>query len=273
MLFLRIRSLAGFRCYWKLGAWLRKARHAAEARLAPTELPGALPGICHVCGAPRQFRITGRHWRETLLCPKCRLWNRVRAAAHFLDAKVKPGREASIYITEQKTSLYKALKEHYPNLEGSEYLGAECPAGGRNREGIRNESLTGLTFADGSLDCILCLEVLEHIPRYEQALRECARTLRPGGALVFTVPFMLGTQATLIRAREDEAGNILHIEPPEYHGDPLKTEGCLCFYHFGWDLLDRLRELGFRGGGAYLYWSRKYGYLGEPQAVFMARKG
>lgn len=43
--------------------------------------------------------------------------------------------------------------------------------------------------ADASFDAILCTEVLEHVPTPEAALREFARLLRPGGALILTAPF------------------------------------------------------------------------------------
>jgi SAM-dependent methyltransferase len=44
--------------------------------------------------------------------------------------------------------------------------------------------------ADASVDVTLCSEVLEHVPHPHMALRELARTLRPGGVLVLTVPFL-----------------------------------------------------------------------------------
>jgi len=277
MFFRRIDSCEGFHRYWKLSKWPRRIRAVMEKRLVPKKFPAAVRGVCHVCGGRRAFTVSGKdgdtsvHWRETLLCPECHLPNRLRAVVHFLDGKMRP-KDAALYLTEQKTHLYKVLKKRFPQAEGSEYLGGECPLGSRNAEGIRNESLTELTFADESFDCILCLEVLEHIPNYEAAIRECARVLRPGGMLLFTVPFMLGTQDTLIRATADEGGNITHIQPAEYHGDPLKEEGCLCFYHFGWDMLDKIRQLGLAQCGGYIYWSRKFCYLGEPQALFMAKK-
>ena len=52
-------------------------------------------------------------------------------------------------------------------------------------------------------------------------------------------------------------GTIEHLHPPEYHGDPLDPGGCLCFHHFGWDLLDLLRDAGFRSVTAYSVWSRR----------------
>jgi SAM-dependent methyltransferase len=44
--------------------------------------------------------------------------------------------------------------------------------------------------ADESIDCMLCSEVLEHVPHPHVAIREFARILRPGGVLLLTVPFL-----------------------------------------------------------------------------------
>ena len=48
---------------------------------------------------------------------------------------------------------------------------------------------TCLPFATGSLDGVVCSEVLEHIPKMHDAIREVGRTLRRGGSLVLTIPF------------------------------------------------------------------------------------
>jgi SAM-dependent methyltransferase len=45
-----------------------------------------------------------------------------------------------------------------------------------------------LPFADGSLDAVVSASVLEYVPDPGAVLAECARVLRPGGALVCTVP-------------------------------------------------------------------------------------
>lgn len=45
-----------------------------------------------------------------------------------------------------------------------------------------------LPFGNGSFDLVICSEVLEHIADYRQAVQESIRVLRPGGALVVSVP-------------------------------------------------------------------------------------
>ena len=44
-------------------------------------------------------------------------------------------------------------------------------------------------FPDGSFDCVFYTEVLEHVFEKEQFLQECRRVLKPGGKMIFTVPF------------------------------------------------------------------------------------
>jgi SAM-dependent methyltransferase len=44
--------------------------------------------------------------------------------------------------------------------------------------------------ADRSIDVALCSEVLEHVPHPHVAMAEFARTIRPGGVIVLTVPFL-----------------------------------------------------------------------------------
>ncbi|MCX7914757.1 MAG: class I SAM-dependent methyltransferase [Verrucomicrobiae bacterium] len=51
-------------------------------------------------------------------------------------------------------------------------------------------SVTALGLRSGSLDGILCSEVLEHVADFPAALREMARVLKPGGRLLITCPFL-----------------------------------------------------------------------------------
>ncbi len=51
---------------------------------------------------------------------------------------------------------------------------------------IRNVDLTAMPYADNSLDTIVSISVIEHIPAIEKALAEMYRCLKPGGSLLIT---------------------------------------------------------------------------------------
>ena len=63
---------------------------------------------------------------------------------------------------------------------------------------IRQGDLNGdLPFDDHSLDYVTCLEGLEHIENPQQAIREFARLLRPGGTVIVSIPNILNIEERL----------------------------------------------------------------------------
>ena len=90
--------------------------------------------------------------------------------------------------------------------------------------------------------------------------------------MMWSVPFGRNLQKNLIRATRNKDGTIIHHEPPEYHGDPINSDGCLCFTHFGWEMLQQVKEAGFKDAYAVAYWSDVFGYLGVEQIIFVASK-
>jgi ubiquinone/menaquinone biosynthesis C-methylase UbiE len=54
-----------------------------------------------------------------------------------------------------------------------------------------------LPFANQSFDYVTCLEGLEHIENPQQAMREFARVLRPGGTVIVSVPNILNIEERL----------------------------------------------------------------------------
>jgi SAM-dependent methyltransferase len=105
-----------------------------------------------------------------------------------------------------------------------------CPTG--ERDGAICEDITALKFENNSLDLIISSDVLEHVPRLDKAFSESARVLKPGGAHLFTVPPRGATRKRAII----ENGKVVHIEPPEFHLDPLSPDGVLAFWDIGPDL-------------------------------------
>lgn len=49
---------------------------------------------------------------------------------------------------------------------------------------LKKASVTEIPFPDNSFDFVVCIEVLEHIPDINMALREMARVLKPGGKMI-----------------------------------------------------------------------------------------
>lgn len=240
-------------------------------------------GYCYVCELHVNFLVDFQYscqadgvltpnWRERLVCPGCHLNNRMRAVMHIFNQECHPNKLSNIYITEQATDLYKIIKQKFSNVYGSEYLGGSISSGCYNSEGIRNEDLTRTSFDNNQFDYILSFDVFEHIPNYRKALAECFRCLKPGGILLFSVPFVRTAENNIVRACLSQNGEIIHLLPPEYHGDPINPDGCLCFYHFGWDILGDLKAVGFENAKALLYWSKDFGYLGGEQLLFFATK-
>jgi 2-polyprenyl-3-methyl-5-hydroxy-6-metoxy-1,4-benzoquinol methylase len=54
------------------------------------------------------------------------------------------------------------------------------------------------TFENESFDLVITSDVFEHLPDVAPAVREILRTLKPGGAHIFTVPW-IRWKKTLVR--------------------------------------------------------------------------
>jgi len=226
--------------------------HESEQRAMPA--PGTtVAGGCPICGARIRVEMqAGLDPREGLLCDACHCNARQRAAAMVLLDELHGRDGARVYATEQATPFYIALRQRLPGLRGSEYVRALRHRLRlslwlwRNglREWLRFADLTDLSFDDASLDAIVSLDVLEHVSDHCAALSECARVLQPGGLLVLTVPFYEDNPHSRALARVRADDSIEYLAQPEYHGDPV-SGGVLCFHHFGWQLLDDMREAGF----------------------------
>lgn len=248
--------------------------HGFEPSLIDPQEP-TITGFCYVCGQEVRFMVEGEYpninWRETIRCPQCLLMNRWRSSIHIFEILCSPQADHQIYITEAVTPLFGVLEQRF-QVTGSEYK-AELASGEHFYIGetlVLIQDVTDLSFEDSSFDYVLSFDVLEHVPDYSAALGEMYRVLRPGGQIVLSAPFNFSEQ-TVIRATMDADGEIHHILPPEYHGDPVSDQGVLCFQVFGVDLLAELRKAGFHKAKICVFTSRELGYY-EPHVIFMATK-
>jgi SAM-dependent methyltransferase len=217
------------------------------------------PAFCAACGHVTAMRIDWTYsgagtstsvnpaWTETARCETCGLNSRMRAVIDFLKTHCELDTIREVYVAEQITNQ-----------------------SGKARR-VRHEDLTALSFDSGQFDLAITQDVFEHIPNYQKAFSELQRVLKPGGLLVFTIPFFYELENTRIRASVGSEGIIHHL-PAEMHGNPVSTEGSLCYQNFGWDILLDLKKCGFKQARANMYWGPWQGHLGYPFFVFSASK-
>ncbi len=221
-------------------------------------------GLCSACGAQASFEYfdvindrLAEEWgigeglkkaysiRESMHCSNCRCSARLRAQAGAITLIFDPGapslkqgiergafKDKSVAEINACGDLHQILKA-IPALKYSEFSPKD--------KSVRNEDLQKLSYQDASFDAVLTSDTLEHVPDYEQALREIRRILKPGGYHIFTIPLIF-SRKTRRRVRISPKG-LENILSPSYHG--AGEEDNLVSTEFGIDLLDRLADVGF----------------------------
>jgi SAM-dependent methyltransferase len=107
----------------------------------------------------------------------------------------------------------------------SSYVGVDVPTSAHAfRPGTVLFDGVRLPFQDAAFDVCLSTEVLEHVRKPVDFLRECRRVLRPGGRLLVTVPFVFPqheaphdyaryTSFGLVELVRDAGFDDIHAEP------------------------------------------------------------
>jgi len=91
-----------------------------------------------------------------------------------------------------------------------------------------------LPFADNSMDTVLLLDVMEHLPRPHACLQDIARVLKPKGKLILQVPFLypihdapLDFQRWTQYGLQTAVKSLFTIRQQYHSGNPLETAGLL----------------------------------------------
>lgn len=147
--------------------------------------------------------------------------------------------EGSIYITCVKEAVFRALKNK-SGLVSSEYI--DGLKSGETKNGILCQDIQNTTFPNECFDLVITEDVLEHVPDPRAAFIEIKRILKPGGFHIYTIPVSWDQKESFPRAIIQD-GNIIHLEDPEYHGDPFRPEGILAYTTYGQDVLEKFCNL------------------------------
>ncbi len=193
-------------------------------------------GFCYACGEKTTFIAKNDWWRDFYVCQKCGSIPRERALMFCVERAFPNWRDLEIRRVspvERGTSL--RLAREAKGYMASQYF-PDVKLGEIHR-GYRNEDLEQLTFEDASLDLHVTQDVFEHVFDPAKAFREIARTLKPGGAHIFTTPLVNKASPTQWCARRGPDGSIEQLLfPPEYHGNPVSKKGSLVTVHWGFDI-------------------------------------
>lgn len=124
----------------------------------------------------------------------------------------------------------KVLQDLLRAVPGVRYTGGDL----ESRLADVHFDVTAIPFDDASYDLVLCNHVLEHVPDDEQAMRELARVLDPGGKAILMCPIARDRATTY----EDSA-----VQTPEQRLERFGQEDHARLY--GADYEERLRRSGF----------------------------
>lgn len=239
---------------------------------------GSFFTVCPICDKDREFSCADDFWhcRDGMSSAGCELWGcvtRERALAAALFSLVDRNVIESLAIHEPAPvmrGLSLWLSQRCPGYQRSGYF-PDAPFGDII-EGIRNEDLEHQTFADGSFDIVLHLDVMEHLFHPFQALSEIHRTLKPGGLCIFTAP----TEPQRFESEQVafmENGQLRVVGEPEYHGNPQRPEdGAIVTWRYGFDLpLLIQRNTGFEVETR-RYQSRASAAMGYMNEVYVLLK-
>ncbi len=200
-------------------------------------------GFCPICEGKATFKSKHSWLRDHFVCTKCKSIPRERALFKVLTDFFPNYKELCIHESSPvDRGASTKLKRECPQYSSSQYypnipLGQIDPS-----SGIQCENLEKLSFNAESFDLFITQDVMEHIFHPDKAFKEISRVLKPGGAHVFTVPLVNKGKKSDCWASLSENGEIIYHQEPEYHGNPVDSNGSLVTMHWGYDIASYITE-------------------------------
>jgi glycosyltransferase involved in cell wall biosynthesis/SAM-dependent methyltransferase len=225
-------------------------------------------GWCPICADRTVFHRQGDWLRDDLRCGRCDSIPRWRAVIHILELYFPEWRRLRIHESSPGGAASAKLQRECSDYCATHFFPG-VPAGESYR-GFRDENLEDQTFPDGHFDLVVTQDVFEHVLDPARGFKEVARTLRPGGAHVFTVPWYYW-RPTTVRAVRTEAG-VKYLKEPEYHGNPIDEAGSLVVTEWGWDFPDLVYRWTSMTTTPVRILDLRLGLAGEFIEVFISRK-
>ncbi len=216
---------------------------SASAANPPTGIFLQREGWCPICEKEVTFSSKQAWLRDHYLCSGCGSIPRERALMHVIQTRYPNWRELRIHEgSPGHRGASVKLREQCKHYTATQYdpkldFGKTHPT-----LGYRSEDLEKQTFADEEFDLVITQDVMEHIFDAQAAFREIHRTLKPGGAHIFTTPLVNKDKPSQRRAERKPDGTVAHLFPPDYHGNPMSSQGSLVTWHWGADIVDAMTK-------------------------------
>jgi SAM-dependent methyltransferase len=206
----------------------------------PTPPVFQTPGHCSTCDSDVNFVAHNTWFRDNLVCSRCGSIPRERALMVVIDSYFPEWRKAVIHESspEHRGASLRLAKECSQYMP-SQYFPNHTP--GTLVGKMRCENLEALSFADESIDLHITQDVLEHVFHPSRAFRQIARTLKPGGMHIFTVPLVNKDKPSKLRAHI-ENNEIIYMAPEQYHASPIGDGRALVTVDWGFDICRHIHE-------------------------------
>ena len=167
-------------------------------------------GYCYGCHQNVRSFLKGDWWRDDYVCGNFGSIPRERALMYCVEKFFPDWCKMVIHESSPNprgpNSRFKSGAPHYiptqyfPNRKS-----------GLIYQWFRNENLESLTFKDESIDLHITQDDMEHIFDASKAFQEIARTLKSGGAHIFTTPLVNKIIQRWSVLREMNMGTLINL--------------------------------------------------------------
>ena len=191
---------------------------------------------CPICEKAAHISAETPDLRNTFICSVCNSRPRERVLMYVLQKYFPDWRNMDIHKSSGnwRGASLKMLREcksytlsHYDQEIGFGNI--------HERRRYISQDLTSQTFPRDYFDLVVTQDVFEHLMDPDKAIREIARTLKPGGAHVCTVPIVRKDKPSR-RWAVMRGNEIVYLLPKEIHGNPVGGKGSLVTIDWGWDI-------------------------------------
>ncbi len=246
---------------------LGEIRGIRKAILDDIRSRGYVEPLSGIARYPHEILIRDNDLHESISSHELNSRKRALLVQFVLELQVRnwlTRRNIRILGAEALSRVAMILRGKYPFYWGTEYLPDEAAL--LQYFPIPHMNLQQINYPAESFDVFTSHDAFEHIPDLDRALKEIHRILKPGGVMVCSFPFDPGRLTTIVKASLSETGTVIHNGEPEYHGNPVAAaEGSLVFQLPGWDLIPKLRLIGFEDAYFSMIASSHFGIVSSPQ--------